>query len=362
MSGVAAPTEKRVVVEVEPRYEVTVGSGLLERIGEFIEEPTVAVISDSSVGPIYIDEVRSPLEAGGRRTVAIEVEAGEASKTLTVLERVLREMAAVGLKRDCAVLALGGGVVSDLAGFAAASYLRGVSYYASPTSLLAMVDASVGGKTGVNLPEGKNLVGAFWQPRGVIADVRTLATLPAAVFREGAVELYKHGLLDDEFLLGAIDEPEFRANGDPAVLTDYVARSVAVKAKVVGADELERGSRAHLNLGHTLAHALEAASSHRLPHGEAVAYGLLFAAFLGTGRGLYDFTEPAVRLLQWLRPTPLPVNDFDLLRPYMARDKKNLAKLQRFVLLRERATPVLADDVSPSEQESAWRRLLEVTS
>ena len=362
MSEAPAERKTRIEVAVEPSYEVTVGAGLLEGVASYIPELEVAVVSDSRVAPLYANRLCTFLQAAGRRPLPVEVAPGEGSKSLGVLEGVVRTMAAGGLGRDSAVLAVGGGVVSDLAGFAAASYLRGVAFYVCPTSLLAMVDASVGGKTGVNLPEGKNLVGAFWQPRAVLADVTTLASLPLPVFREGAVELYKHGLLDDEFLLTAPDEPEFRPDGDPEVLSEYVARSIAVKAKVVGADEREAGSRAHLNLGHTLAHALEAASEHRLPHGEAVAYGLLFAAFLASARGWHDFTQQALRLLEWLEPSPLPTTDFSELLPYMLRDKKNLGDRQRFVLLRAKGSPVLVDDVTRREQESAWRQLLEVAS
>ncbi|MEX2536139.1 MAG: 3-dehydroquinate synthase, partial [Trueperaceae bacterium] len=317
---------------------------------------------DTHVAPLHARSTCERLAAAGKQVELIEVAAGEDSKSLTVLEGVLRKLASVRFGRDSAVLAIGGGVVTDLAGFAAASYLRGVAFYACPTSLLAMVDAGVGGKTGVNLPEGKNLVGAFWQPRAVVADVATLVSLPPRQFREGAVELFKHGLLDDEFLLGAPEDTRFAPNGDSSTLEEYVARSVAVKAKVVAADEREAGSRAHLNLGHTLAHAIEAASEHSISHGEAVAYGLQYAALLGLGRGWFDFTGAAQRLLSWLEPAPLPCRSFDELLPYMLRDKKNLAARMRFVLLRHEATPVLVDDVDDDEQRRAWGQLLEVVS
>ncbi|HEX7003172.1 MAG TPA: 3-dehydroquinate synthase [Trueperaceae bacterium] len=354
--------EKRVAVETGRPYEVIVGAGLLDRVGQFVTEPAVALVSDSDVAPLHAVGVREALEAGGAGVLAVTLPAGEASKSLSEFETLVREMASAGLKRDCAIVAVGGGVVSDLAGFAAASYLRGVAFYACPTSLLAMVDASVGGKTGVNLPEGKNLVGAFWQPRAVLADVNALATLPEPVFREGAVELFKHGLLADEWLLGAIDETGFGPAGDAEVLAEYIYRSVLVKARIVSGDERESGKRAHLNLGHNLAHALEAASSHRLRHGEAVAYGLLFSALLAQARGWYDFVSPARNLLEWLQPAPLPNRELTDLQPYLERDKKNLGERQRFVLMRAKETPVVVDDVQPGELESAWRRLLEVVS
>jgi 3-dehydroquinate synthase len=349
----------RIEVEVKPPYPVMVGDGLLGRIGDLVAEHRVALVSDSNVAPLYAERVCRSLQEAGRRAQLIEVPAGESSKSLEVLARVLRTLAQGEFRRDCAVVSLGGGVVSDLAGFVAATYLRGVAFYSCPTSLLAMVDASVGGKTGVNLPEGKNLVGAFWQPRMVFADVATLASLPERQFREGAVELIKHGLLGEQKLLEALDDPEFRPGGAPQALEEYVSISVAVKARVVGEDEREAGSRAYLNLGHTLGHALEAVSGHGLSHGEAVAYGLLYAALLGRQRGWYDFSASALRLIEWLRPSPLPSLEFEALLPYLLRDKKNSASGQRFVLLRSEGVPVLVDDVSEAEQRRAWARLLE---
>jgi 3-dehydroquinate synthase len=358
---VGAPV-KAITLELAEPYDVLVGHGLLAKIADLVEEPAVAIVSDSNVGPIHAERLCGELAGAGKRALTIEVPAGEESKSLKVLEEVLRSLARARFGRDSAVLSLGGGVVSDLAGFAAASYLRGVSFYSCPTSLLAMVDASVGGKTGVNLPEGKNLVGAFWQPRLVVADVAVLASLPEPQFREGAVELFKHGLLGETSLLHALEDSEFRPGGAPAVLEEYVARSVMVKGRIVEADERESGQRAFLNLGHTLAHALEAASDHRLSHGESVAYGLLYAALLGVGRGWHDFTGDAKRLLAWLAPPPLPGRDFDEVLPYMLRDKKNAADRQRFVLLGPNGSPVLVDDVDEGEQRLAWGRLLEVVS
>jgi 3-dehydroquinate synthase len=240
---VGAPV-KAIRLELHEPYDVLVGHGLLDRLDELVEERSVAIVTDSNVGPRYAERLCGELAGAGKRSLVIEVPAGEDSKSLAMLEDVLRRLARAAFGRDCAVLSLGGGVVSDLAGFAAASYLRGVAFYSCPTSLLAMVDASVGGKTGVNLPEGKNLVGAFWQPRLVVADIATLATLPERQFREGAVELFKHGLLGAGELLGSLDDPEFRPGGAPEVLERYVVSSVMVKGRVVEADEHETGQRA----------------------------------------------------------------------------------------------------------------------
>jgi 3-dehydroquinate synthase len=222
-----------------------------------------------------------------------------------------------------------------------------------------MVDASVGGKTAVNLPEGKNLVGAFWQPRAVLADVETLRTLPPQQFRQGAVELFKHGLLADPALLARFDDG-LSAGSPPAVLADAVARSVAVKAEVVAGDEREAGARAYLNLGHTLAHALEAVSDHALGHGDAVAYGLAYAALLARARGWADLMPRVRRLLAWLEPAPLPAADFAALEPYLDRDKKAAAGRRRFVLLEDVGRPRLVDDVPHTAQVEAWSRLREI--
>ena len=286
------------------------------------------------------------------------VPAGEDSKSAERWLDLQRGFARERLDRASAVVAVGGGVVGDLAGFAAATYLRGVAWYQVPTSLLAMVDASVGGKTAIDLPEGKNLTGAFWQPRAVFADVRTLRTLPDAEFRQGAVELFKHGLLADPALLERF-ENGFGPDAPEQALAEAIARSVAVKAEIVALDEREGDVRAHLNLGHTLAHALEAASGHALPHGDAVAYGLHYAALLARNRGLTDLTARTRRLVTWERPAPLPDAPFERLRTFMARDKKNRSGRQRFVLLEDIGRPVVVDDVTPGEQERAWNELIE---
>ena len=253
-------------------------------------------------------------------------------------------------------MGLGGGAVTDLAGFVAASYLRGVAYYALPTTLLGMVDAAVGGKTGLNLPEGKNLVGAFWPPRAVWCDVAVLETLPDAVFREGAAEAYKHGLIADPSLLERVLSPEFRPGGEG--LTGTIADAIAVKAGVVTRDLTEQGERAFLNFGHTLAHALEASTGGELAHGEAVGYGMHYAALLSRALGGDDLSGLTRNFLRWQRPQPLPPLDFGRLWTFMTRDKKADSEGLRFVLLRGLAQPYLAR-VAPEvlEREFAqWSR------
>lgn len=346
----------KLTVALTPPYDVLVEAGVLARAGKYIRAPKLALISDAQVAPLYAETVQRSLEAASSQVFLYTVPAGENSKSLTTLETLLSQLARDGFTRQDAVVALGGGVVSDLAGFVAASYMRGIDFYTLSTTLLGMVDAAVGGKTGVNLPEGKNLVGAFWQPKAVLMDVSVLSTLPEREFRGGAVELFKHGLLADPELLDDVADRRFRRDGPPDFLAATVTRSVAVKADVVAEDEREGGRRAYLNLGHTLAHALEAHTHHALSHGDAVTYGLLFAAKLAAARGYADETDRVRAFVRWVNPSPLPEIPLESLLPFIARDKKHGAK-QRWVLLERIGGPHLADDVQESELQSAWTYL-----
>ncbi|MCC6312196.1 MAG: 3-dehydroquinate synthase [Trueperaceae bacterium] len=358
--GVAGSLE--VVVAVAPHYTVSVGPDLLTSLlPARVGERRVALVTDARVAAHHARRVSTALAAAGKDVLELVVPAGEASKSLGEYARLLGELASVAFPRDGAVVALGGGVVGDLGGFVAASYMRGVAFYQAPTSLLAMVDASVGGKTGIDLPQGKNLVGAFWQPRTVIADVGTLATLPEREFRQGTVEAFKHALLAAPDLLPALTAG-WGTDAATSVLTEVVARNVAVKAAVVAADEREQGVRAHLNLGHTLAHALEAASGHTFQHGDAVAYGLVFAALVARARGFADVLRPTLDLLGWVAPAPLPNRAFGEVRPFMARDKKVVDGRLRMVLLEEVGRAVVVADLREGELAAAWNELLEVTA
>lgn len=348
-------------VQVAQPYSVHVGADVLPSVPSLVPQRNVALISDANVDPIYGDQLAAALRAAGKEVVRLTVPAGEASKSLERYGELLNALAAAAFPRDGAVLALGGGVVGDLAGFVAASYMRGVALYQVPTSLLAMVDASVGGKTAIDLPAGKNLVGAFWQPRAVFADVSTLKSLPEREFRQGTVEFVKHGLLAEPSLLGTFAEG-WSQDLPLDQLADAVARSVAVKAHVVAADEREAGVRAHLNLGHTLAHALEAASQQRLAHGDAVAYGLVYAALLARRRGYADHTAAVYELFNWVLPGPLPVAEFEALYAYMQRDKKVAHGRVRFVLLESVGKPVVVDDLTYGELERAYGELLKVVA
>ena len=366
-----------VRVEVAPPYPVVVGPGTVRHMAGQLRahgvslERHVALVSDTNVASLHGTAVQSALSTAGARVTTVTVPPGEGSKSLATVAEVCSALSRAGVDRGGLVVALGGGVVGDLAGFVAAAYLRGLPFVQVPTSLLAMVDASVGGKTGVNLPEGKNLVGAFHQPLAVIADTTFLRTLPDAAFREGGVELVKAGWLADPGLASAFlgSGRGASANGaaasvgaDAADLPDLIARAVRVKADIVAADPTEAGVRAHLNLGHTLAHALETFSEHALSHGEAVAYGLAYAAALGAERGWFEWRGEARSLLRWLAPRPLPRVPFETLLTLIARDKKRVGATQRFVLLRGRADPVVVDDVDDGTLARAWSALVEVES
>jgi 3-dehydroquinate synthase len=273
-------------------YEVVIGRGLMPELGSRIAsmaQGRTVIVTDETVAALHGPAVLAALEAAGVRARLLTVPPGEASKSFAELERVIDRLLAFGLDRRDLIVALGGGVVGDLAGLAAALYMRGIDFVQVPTTLLAQVDSSVGGKTAIDTPRGKNLVGAFHQPRLVAADIDHLATLPARQLRSGWAEVLKHGLIcDAAFFDWLAGEGAVGASGDPAALTRAVVRSVKIKSAIVGEDEKEAGRRALLNLGHTFGHAIEAElgfDEARITHGEAVALGCAmafrFSAFTG---------------------------------------------------------------------------------
>jgi 5-deoxy-5-amino-3-dehydroquinate synthase len=270
--GESTPELATITVDLGARsYPVHVGHGAVSRLDGLLGEArTIALVTQEGI-PALVDAA----VLGGRRVERFLIGRGETAKTLSTVGELCSGFAAAGMNRADVVVSVGGGMVTDVAGFAASAFHRGIDVVHVPTTLLGMVDAAIGGKTGVNLPEGKNLVGAFWQPRGVICDVDALATLPEREVRCGNGEMAKyHFLTGDD--LAALDEVE------------RIARCVEIKAEVVASDEREGGRRAILNYGHTLAHALETASAHDLAHGEAVGIGLVFAAELARALGRID--------------------------------------------------------------------------
>jgi 3-dehydroquinate synthase len=321
------------------RYPISIGPKLLadvELLEALIPGRDLAIVTNTVVGPLYLDKLRGALR--GRRITECVLPDGEQHKTLYTVASVFDSLVEAKLNRDATVVALGGGVVGDIAGFAAACYQRGVDYVQIPTTLLAQVDSSVGGKTGVNHPGGKNLIGAFYQPIAVIADTDTLDSLPERELRAGLAEIIKYGCVWDGQLFDWLEQNlEKLAARDPKALAHAIGRSCAIKATVVARDEREQDVRAILNFGHTFGHAIEAATHYeRYLHGEAVGLGMLMAADLSERLGLIDLTaKERVRdiLVRAGLPTAAPqlgrARAFEL----MQMDKKVLAGQVRLVLL-----------------------------
>lgn len=286
------PTTKVVVnIPGEVPYDVRIGAGILSGLGDYLRSLEAAaraerllLVTDSTVAELYLAQAKASLAQAGYRVSDVVVPAGEGSKSVAVVGEIWEAMAGLALERDCAVVALGGGVVGDLAGFAAACYMRGVTVVQVPTTLLSMVDSSVGGKTGVNLAAGKNLVGAFKQPSYVCADTATLATLDEREWTCGLAEVAKASVISsDEFFFWMVDSADALARRQPEAVAEAIMRSVVFKADVVAQDKTEsRGVRECLNYGHTLGHAVETlAGFGTYSHGAAVAEGMRFAARLG---------------------------------------------------------------------------------
>ena len=331
---------ERVTVGLDSgAYDVVVGPGVLGDAGALLGgRRRVAVVSQPGVADFHAPALTTALQRAGIATDLFLIGEGEDAKTLATVDDLCRRLAAWGLLRDDAVVALGGGVVGDTAGFAASVYHRGVAVVQAPTTLLAQVDAAIGGKTAVNLPEGKNLVGAFHQPIGVFADVATLATLPPREYRAGLGEVAKYALMPDGARVAALVDAHAPAvvARDLDVLTELVAACATMKAHVVAADPQERtGLRATLNLGHTLGHALESVGGYELLHGEAVAVGLVFAGALAGALERIDGETVSryrnvVAALDLPTAVPGPAGR-DALLASMRRDKKSVGGLT-FVL------------------------------
>ncbi len=304
---------RKVHVATDRAYDVIIGRGLLDTAGQWLSGLTAsrlaALVADGSVDALYGDRVAASLVGAGFTVLRFTFPPGEPSKTLATYGRILDFLAENRLTRADTVVALGGGVTGDMAGFAAATYLRGVNVAQIPTTLLAMVDSSVGGKTAVDLPAGKNLVGAFHQPIGVLCDVDTLATLPSDVAADGMAEAVKYGVLCDAALYETL-----KAGIAAAALEEAVERCIAIKAGVCAGDECDRGQRQMLNLGHTFGHAIERCSGYRLPHGHAVAVGMVYAARIAAHLRLCD-TGCVAQVIAALRANHLPVE-----APYAAAD------------------------------------------
>jgi 3-dehydroquinate synthase len=355
----------RVTVALPGRsYDVVIGSGILERAAELLPElrdaSSAYTVSDKVVADHFFEALATGLKAGGLAPVALTVPTGEEAKSLQAYGTLLHRLAASQAHRGDLVIAMGGGATGDLAGFVASTYMRGLPFVQVPTTLTAQVDAAIGGKNGVNLPEGKNLVGTFRQPVAVLADVGTLTTLPEREYRSGLAEVVKYGLTLDPGLLRSLEEdPSAVMAREPETLEPLVARCVGAKASVVEQDELDEGGRMVLNYGHTLGHALERIDSFGgRSHGEAIAIGMVFAGRLSESIGI---AAPGL----WARTRSVLASfglDTDGKLPAVSEieaafqlDKK-YRKGVRFVLLERIGKPIVVDDVP----RSAIRDTLEV--
>jgi 3-dehydroquinate synthase len=323
-------------------HDIRIGFGIIDRLASILEREApahrYAVIADRNVAGLYGPRIRALLEAGGLAVEFFDFPPGESSKTRTVWAELTDTLIEHGFGRDSCIISFGGGVAGDLAGFVAATFMRGVAFVQVPTSLLAMIDASIGGKTGLDVPGGKNLVGAFLQPRVVITDPSFLATLPEPEFRSGLAEAVKHAMIASEHYL---EDIEARAASieqrDEQAILDLVHESVRIKSAIVAEDVLEAGRRATLNFGHTIAHAIERVSKYAVPHGFAVAIGMVVESRLGEAVGL---TAPGTtRRLETvlgrlgLPLTPPPGIDPESVLAATVADKKTRASKVRYALV-----------------------------
>jgi 3-dehydroquinate synthase len=334
-------------------YPILIGDGVLSDgalIGRHVSARDVLIVSNTTVAPLYLEALEGALSP--RRAVATLLPDGESYKSLDTVARILDVLVANRFGRDCAIVALGGGVVGDMAGFAASVYQRGVAFVQVPTTLLAQVDSAVGGKTGVNHPGGKNLIGAFHQPAAVLIDTATLATLAPRELRAGLAEVIKYGLIHDaDFFAWLESQTEALLAGDPDALAHAILRSCQIKAEIVGRDEYEHGERALLNLGHTFGHAIETATGYgRWLHGEAVAAGMVLAARMSCESGLINSAALA-RISALIERMGLPTRidgiAAETMLQGMRMDKKVLEGRIRLVLLRAIGAAFVTADYDP---------------
>jgi 3-dehydroquinate synthase len=354
-----------VDVRIDPPYPVIIGTGLLGELGRILDGRHKVAILHQPVLAQTADAIRNHLSDKGIDAHRIEIPDAEGGKELPVVGFIWEVLGRIGIGRKDAIVSLGGGAATDVAGFAAATWLRGVDIVHVPTTLLGMVDAAVGGKTGINTDAGKNLVGAFHQPAAVLIDLATLETLPRNEIVAGMAEIVKAGFIADPVILDLIEaDPQAALDPTGAVLPELIRRAVAVKAEVVAADEKESQLREILNYGHTLAHAIERRERYQWRHGAAVSVGLVFAAELGRLAGRLD-DDTAERHRSILTSLGLPVTyDADALPQlleYMAGDKKTRDGVLRFVVLDGLAKPGRLEGPDPSLLAAAYSEIAAVT-
>lgn len=336
-------------------YTISIEPGLLARVGpELRKQSTSAkagIVTDSHVGELHLQSLENSLKSAGFETISATVPAGEQHKNLPMLLPLYDQFLSAKIERSTPIVALGGGVVGDMTGFLAATILRGVPFVQVPTTLLAMVDASVGGKTGVDHPVGKNLIGAFHQPIAVFVDPATLATLPPRELHGGLAECIKHDLIRDGQAFSRLDSLIDRVlKLEMDALAELVAHNVAIKARVVESDPFERGERAHLNFGHTFGHAIESVSKFSYSHGQSVALGICAAGYASQKMG-YISGDDRRRIVATIARAGLPTTGLQLdpakVAEAMAFDKKVKDGRIRLVLLEEIGRAIVRDDVPP---------------
>ncbi len=347
-------------------YEILVGPGVLsEVVGDIVrfgERSSYVIVTDSNVADLLGHDLERMFRDAGLPVCLCSFPSGEESKNMATVTELARQMVREGADRQSLVVALGGGVAGDMAAFLASIYMRGIPFVQIPTTLLAQVDSSVGGKTGVDLPEGKNLLGTFYQPLRVYADIGVLATLPEGEYRNGLAEVVKYGMISDAGFFDYLENhAEHIVNLEPSAVAHIVDVSCRIKADVVARDEREGGLRRILNFGHTIGHAIEAAAGYRLPHGEAVALGMVAISDISIGKGLMK-AEEAERLRELLLRFGLPVSltiDLELsgIMECMKSDKKSRMGRISFVLGKGIGDTLITEDVSSHEVERALGRL-----
>jgi 3-dehydroquinate synthase len=345
----------------ERRYPIHIGAGLLSRAGELlagIASPRMVVVTNAAVAAHHLAPLRDGLSARGAAVDVVLVPDGEAHKSWATLQDIVTRLLELRAERGTTLIALGGGVIGDLTGFAAAIYLRGVPFVQVPTTLLAQVDSSVGGKTGINHPLGKNMIGAFWQPRAVLIDTDCLRTLPPRELRAGLAEIIKYGAIRDSAFFRWLEDTATRLTaGDPDALSHAIFESCRIKAEIVGADERESGERALLNFGHTFGHAIEAAKGYGAwLHGEAVAAGMVIASRLSSrvcGLSARDADRVAQLVSSCGLPVTAPEIPFARWLELMGRDKKVADGAMRFILLESLGRATIRSGIAEDQLAAA---------
>jgi 3-dehydroquinate synthase len=349
---------KRIKVHLDKKtsssYEIYIGNGIIDRMGLLLAKHNwgerYIIITDDIVSTLHGAGVQGTLKEMGLKTDMVDFPAGEASKDMQTSLRIVDQLRALGADRTSALIALGGGVVGDITGFVASIYMRGIPYIQVPTTLLAQVDSSIGGKTGIDLSTGKNILGTFYQPKGVFIDLAFLKTLERREMKNGLAEVVKYGIIDDPELFGILEaKADAIKKGDVDLLEEIITRSCRIKKGVVEIDELEKGVRRILNFGHTIGHAIETESGYTVSHGDAVSMGMVASAAISE-RMHYLPTEDRERIIALIRAMGLPDRISKSLKPKeivarMKGDKKKAGDVLNFVLLKKIGMPFVTSDV-----------------